>query len=86
MHLLKSDEPTNCAESIKKGRMELDQAFSKIKEPWELPFEPYDMICLDCGMVGEEKLLPPMCHQEDEEIPGCTPCGSFGPGTGQCGP
>ena len=59
--------------------MELDAAFRRIREPWRIFFD--DMICRDCGMAGDERLLPPKCHDEEvvEERRACAGI----PGTNQ---
>ena len=75
-----SDEFT--PESLERGRSELDTAFRKIREPWRIFFD--DMMCEDCGMIGDERLLPPKCHEEEvvEERRTCVGI----PGTVQGGP
>ena len=67
--------------SLERGRSDLDTAFRKIREPWQIFFD--DMICLDCGMAGDERLLPPKCHDEEvvEEQRTCVGI----PGTGSIG-
>ena len=58
-----SDSTTFTQESLERGRGELDAAFRRIREPWRIFFD--DMICRDCGMAGDERLLPPKCHDEE---------------------
>ena len=71
-----SDGCTFTKESMERGRRELDRAFGKIKGGVPLKFD--DKICKDCGLRGDERLLPGMCHDhqvviKDQTLLGCIP-------------
>ena len=61
----------------------MDRAFAEICDgPVQVLFD--NRICEDCGLVGDERILSPFCHDTVVELPGSSCLGITRPARREC--